>query len=243
MFRRAFGLASTLFALTFLATSAEAQLGGLAKKARQTASEAAGVPSTDQPARMAGPEVTQASVAQLLTGLKAEQAAAEQQAAAERRRQEQATAARAAQERQEHCYEDKKNSDPAWAEIQGLKAQGDTAVDKGEYNKATQIAQQLQAKLLDLHNRVQAACAQQAQAAQAAQPSAEQQAMQQASGSPESAGAQAAGMSAQDYAQFKELVYTYLQSPKKVGLAEKEQQAIEAKQAQLRERLKAVGLG
>lgn len=243
MSRRAIGLASALLAFTFVVTPAEAQLGGIAKKARQTASEAAGVPSTDQPARMAGPEVTQASVAQLLTGLKAEQIAMERQAAAERQRQEQADAASTASDRQAQCYEDKKNADPAWAEIQRLKAQGDTAAEKGEYNKATQIALQLGTKMTDLHNRVQAACAQQAQAAQAAQPSAEQQAMQQAGSSPESAGAQAAGMSAQDYAQFKELVYTYLQAPKKAGLAEKEQQAIEAKKPQLRERLKAVGLG
>lgn len=243
MSRRALSMASALLALSFLVTPAEAQLGGLAKKARQRVSETAGVPSTDQPARIAGPEVTQASVAQLLTGLKAEQAAMERQAAAERQRQEQAEAARNASHSQEQCYEDKKNADPAWAEIQRLKAQGDTAAEKGEYDKATQLALQLGAKMTDLHNRVQAACAQSAQAAQAAQPTAEQQAMQQASSSPESAGAQVAGMSAQDYAQFKELVYTHLQSPKRAGLAEKEQQAIEAKKAQLRERLKAVGLG
>ncbi len=237
MSRRALGLASTLLALLFLVTPAEAQLGGIAKKARQRVSETAGVPSTDQPARMAGPDVTAASVDQLLTGLKAEQAAMERQAAAERRRREQADAARSASDRQAQCHEDKKNSDPAWAEIQRLQEQGKTAADKGEYDKATQIAQQLGAKMTDLQTRVQAACA------QTAQPSAEQEAMQHATGSPESTGAQAAGMSAQDYAQIKELVYTYLQSPKQAGLAEKEQQAIEAKKAQLRERLKAVGLG
>lgn len=240
MSRRALGLASTLLALSFLATPAEAQLGGLAKKARQRVSETAGVPSTDQPARMAGPEVTSGSVDQLLAGLKAEAAAAERQAAVERQRQEQANAARTASDRQEQCYEDKKNSDPAWPEIQRLQEQGKTAADKGDYDKASQIAQQLGAKMMDLQTRVQAACA---QPAQSAQPSAEQQAMQQASGNPESAGAQAAGMSAQDYAQFKELVYTHLQSPKRAGLAEKEQQAIEARKRELRDRLKAVGLG
>lgn len=237
MSRRALGLASTLLALSFLVTPAEAQLGGLAKKARQRVSATTEVPSTDQPARMAGPDLTAASVDQLLTGLKAEQSAAEQQAAAERRRREQASAARSASDRQAQCHEDKKNSDPAWAEIQRLQEQGKTAADKGEYDKATQIAQQLGAKMMDLQTRVQAACA------QTAQPSAEQEAMQQATGSPESAGAQAAGMSAQDYAQIKELVYTYLQSPRRAGLAETEQQAVEAKKAQLRERLKAVGLG
>ena len=114
MSRRALGLASVLLALSFLVTPAEAQLGGLAKKARQRVSETAGVPSTDQPARMAGPEVTTASVDQLLAGLKAEAATVERQAAAERQRQDQANAARTASDRQEQCYEDKKNSDPAW---------------------------------------------------------------------------------------------------------------------------------
>lgn len=239
MSRRALGLASALLALSFFATPAEAQLGGLTKKARQRASEAAGVPSTDQPARMAGPEVTPASVDQLLAGLKAEATAAEQRAAAERRRQEQENAARTASDRQAQCYEDKKNSDPAWPEIQRLQEQAKAAADKGDYDKAGQIAQQLGVKMMDLQNRVQAACA------QPAPPSAEQQAMQQAqaSDSPADQGAKAAGMSAQDYAQFKELVYTHLQSPKRAGLAEKEQQAIEAKKRELRERLKAVGLG
>lgn len=237
MSRRVLGLASTLLALSFLVTPAEAQLGGLAKKARQRVSETAGVPSTDQPARMAGPDVTPASVDRLLVGLKAEATAAERQAAAERQRQDQANAARTASARQEQCYEDKKNSDPAWPEIQRLQEQGKTAADKGDYDKASQIAQQMGAKMMDLQTRVQAACA------QPAQPSAEQEAMQQATGNPESAGAQAAGMSAQDYAQFKELVYTHLQSPKRAGLAEKEQQTIEAKKQELRDRLKAVGLG
>lgn len=240
MSRRALGLASALLALSFLVTPAEAQLGGLAKKARQRVSGTAGVPSTDQPARMAGPEVTAASVDQLLAGLKAEAATAERQAAAERQRQEQANAARTASDRQAQCYEDKKNSDPAWPEIQRLQEQGKAAADKGDYDKASQIGQQMGVKMTDLQARVQAACAQSTQAAQA---SAEQQAMQQAGGSPESAGAQAAGMSAQDYAQFKELVYTHLQSPKRAGLAGKEQQAIEAKKRELRDRLKAVGLG
>lgn len=237
MSRRALGLASALLALSFFVTPAEAQLGGLTKKARQKVSETAGVPSTDQPARMAGPEVTSASVDQLLAGLKAEATAAEQQAAAERRRQEQADAARTAADRQAQCYEDKKNSDPAWPEIQRLQEQAKAAADKGDYDKAGQIAQQLGVKMMDLQNRVQAACA------QSAQPSAEQQAMQQASDSPADQGAKAAGMSAQDYAQFEELVYTHLQSPKRAGLAEKEQQAIEAKKRELRDRLKAVGLG
>lgn len=232
---RSLALTSLLVALSLVAQPAEAQLGGLTRKAKEKATQAAGIPSTDQPARMAGPEATPESIDHLLAGLKAEATVRQQQAEQERLRQEREEAARNASARQGQCYEDKKASDPAWPELQRLEAQAKEAVDKGDYNKASQLGQRMTTLATEMQARIQAACA------APAQPTPEQQAIQrQPVANPEQAGAQAAGMSLTDYAQFKELVYTYLSAGNRAGLADKEKQAVDAKK---RERLKAVGLG
>ncbi|MBP6668344.1 MAG: hypothetical protein KA180_02770 [Gemmatimonadales bacterium] len=235
---RSLALTSLLVALSLVAQPAEAQLGGLTRKAKEKATQAAGIPSTDQPARMAGPEATPESIDHLLAGLKAEATVRQQQAEQERLRQEREEAARNASARQGQCYEDKKASDPAWPELQRLEAQAKEAVDKGDYNKASQLGQRMTTLATEMQARIQAACA------APAQPTPEQQAIQrQPVANPEQAGAQAAGMSLTDYAQFKELVYTYLSAGNRAGLADKEKQAVDAKKRELRERLKAVGLG
>lgn len=238
MFGRSLALTSLLVALSLVAQPAEAQLGGLTRKAKEKATQAAGIQSTDQPARMAGPEATPESVDHLLAGLKAEATVRQQQAEQERLRHEREEAARNASSQQSQCYEDKKASDPAWPELQRLEAQGKEAADKGDYAKASQIGQRMAVLANEMQARIQAACA------APAQPTAEQQAMQrQPAGNPEEAGARAAGMSLTDYAQFKELIFTYLNAGNRAGLADKEKQAVDAKKRELRERLKAVGLG
>ena len=239
MSRRLLAVASLLLALSFSATPATAQLGGLAKKARQKAAETAGVPSTDQPARMAGPEVTPQVVDQLLAGLKAEATAQAQAAEAERQRQARDSASRAAAEEQGSCADRTRDKDPAWPEAQRLQEQAKDAADKGDYAKATELAQKLTTLMSGLQARIQAACAGNAQASQQA---AEQQAIANAGAPPEAQGAKAAGLAPTEYAQLKELVYTYFQSPKRAGLAPAEAPAIDAKKRELRDRLKAVGL-
>ncbi len=238
---RVLAVAGLMLALSFTTTPAAAQLGGLAKKARQKAAETAGVPSVDQPARMAGPEVTPQVVDQMLTGLKAEATAQQQAAEAERQRQARDSASRAAAEQQGACPERARDKDPAWPEIQRLQRQGQEAADKGDYSKATEIAQKLTTLTTEMQARIQAACSRDAQAGQ--QTTAEQQAIADAGAPPEAQGAKAAGIPRTDYAQLKELIYTYFQSPKRAGLAPAEAQAIDAKKRELRERLKAVGLG
>lgn len=237
MSRRPLLLAALAMALAAVTLPAQAQLGGLARKARQKVNETTGTQSVDQPARLAGPEVTNESVGRLLVGLKAEAQAREQRAAAEQRRQQQEAAARDVSSRQDQCYRDAQEKDPARPELERLQAQGKEAADKGDYTKAGQIAQRMQVLATEMQARIQAACA------APAQPTPAQQAIQQATGSPEDAGAAASGLSATDYAQLKELIYTYLVAGNRAGLADSEKQAVEQKKPELRERLKAVGLG
>ena len=244
MSRRFLGLAGLLLlAASVLPDPAAAQLGGLTKKARDKAAQAAGVPSTDQPARMAGPEVTPASVDALLKALRAEAAARAQQAAALRQQEARAEAERNAASRSQGCYDQQKEKDPASKEIKQLQDQAAAAAEKGDYAKAGELALRMNTLLTEMHARITATCERQAREDQAALPTVDQQAMRQASARPDSVGAIAGGMSIQAYAELKELVYTHLRSAQRAGLAKKEQDAIEPKKKELRDGLRAVGIG
>lgn len=245
MSRRTLGLAGLLLLpVAALPEPVTAQLGGLTKKARDKAAQATGVqqPTTDQPARMPGPTVTTASVNSLLKGLQAEAAAIRQRAAEEQRRQARDSADREAAKNARDCPYRTRDSLPLAEEVRKGLDSARIAAEKGDYARAGQISMRVSAKNDTLTAQVEKICARQGRAGPAA-PQPDAQAMQQATGSPDSVGAKAAGLSLQEYAEMKELVYTHIQLPGRAGLTPAEKAAVEPKKKELRDALRAVGIG
>jgi hypothetical protein len=235
---------SILLALLLVPTVGQAQLGGLVKKATGRAAAAAGLQrSTDQPARMAGPEVTPQSVDRFLAGLKTEADLREWQVAERRRAEEQQAAAHVADSLYQKCMDDFPKTDPGAKELERLGQQASDAANKGDVATAMQLSQRMAPLQIGMLDRMKTACPQPSAAPAPAQArlTPEQQAMKEGNSNPSDGGANAAGMSPTDYAQFKELIYTYLRTPDRAGLSDNERQAANSRKAELSSGLRAVG--
>ncbi len=236
---------ATAFGLALLLTvpaSGHAQLGGLIKKAKDRVAPPAATQSTDQPARLPGPELTSGMVDHLLLGLKAEKDADERSAASEQeRRQQEAESKMDPQTRYYSCISAAQQKDPAMADLEKLAKDGNAAADKGDHAKAMDLALQMQPLQLRLQARAESSCASLKPGAKS--PTRTQKAIQAAPiVPPEEAGAAAAGLTTVEYGQAKELVYTYLGYGKQAGLSESERRAVDPKRAQLTEALKLIGM-
>jgi hypothetical protein len=248
-----FGLGLSL-TLAITPLTGHAQLGGLVKKAKEKAEAATGAPaaSTDQPARLPGPEITPMVVDHFLVGLKAEKVARDRAAATEGKRKEaeeqrkrtEAEARLDPQSRHYICVNDKVQADPRYADMQKLSKEADAAAKQGDNTKMMQLAVQISELSAGMQQQADSICtSQQPKTGAAPPPTAEQQAIQDAPAvSPEQDGAKAAAMTPMDYGQIKELIYTYVNYGKRAGLTESEKQAVEAKIKELREALKAIGM-
>jgi hypothetical protein len=228
--------------LALLPAAGHAQLGGLIKKAKDKVAPPAAIQSTDQPARLPGPEITSAVVDHLLTGLKAEKEARDRAAAAEElRRQQEAEASMDPNARYYNCIAKAQEVDPRRAELEKLGKDGKDAADKGDTSKAMDIAMQMQPIQMQMQAHAESTCA--AVKPGAKQPTRTQKAIQAAPiVPPEESGASAAGLSKVDYGQVKELIYTYLGYGKRAGLTDSEKHAVDPKREQLKDALKQVGL-
>lgn len=238
--------------LLFSAGRLEAQFGGLVKKAKNRAAVAAGVQaSTDQPARMAGPEITDESIERLLAGLKAEKAALDREAEAARQRQAEAERQRQAEERytrqkaeHESCVDSRTKADPDYAKMEQLSKEAEAAGKAGDTQKAMDLSMRMALLRPDvIVERATAACAAIAPAgAEASVSSADVAAMRGAAGTSGGAGAGAAGMTEAAYGQMKELIYTYFTQNKLAGLTPDEERAVNGRRAELRAALKGTGI-
>lgn len=239
-------LASTL---SLLPAVMEAQLGGIAKRARDRIGAGSGQQvSTDQTARLPGPTLTADVVNRLLTGLAAEKQARDRAAEAEVRRQRQAEAAAQARRQQEEQYEThqecvgaKLKADPKYAEAERTAGEAQAAAQRGDMAKAMQLSQRIQPLMQEAQQRAEGACASTRPSGTAA-PTPEEEAIQATADSSEVLGAGAGKFTPVDYGQVKELVYTYLNYPQKAGLTAEEKGVVEPRRRELKEALKAVGL-
>lgn len=236
-------------ALSTLPGSAEAQLGGLVKKARARVAPAAGQQqSTDEAARLPGPTLTQDMIDRLLTGFATEKRARDRAEQEEARRRQQADAAAQARRSQQdqyesyqQCTEAKAKADPGYGEAERLTQDAQAAAQRGETAKAMQMAQRIQQLMGEVAERARTSCASlEPSATPAATP--EESAIQSTADSSEVLGARAAGLTAVEYGQAKELLFTYLNYPQKAGLTANERGAVDPKRRELKEALKGVGL-
>ncbi len=235
--------AAGLALLLLLPATGHAQLGGLVKKAKdKVVPPAAATQSTDQPARLPGPTITGAVVDHLLLGLKAEKDARDRAAAtADTRRRKEAEAQMDPQTRYYSCVSEQQQKDPAYAQMQKLGKDAQDASTKGDNNAAMQIAMQMAPLQLQLQQHAESACAALKPGAAPATPA--QKAIQDAPVvPPEEAGAKAAGLTSVDYAQLKELIYTYLGYGKRAGLSDDEKRAVDPKRDQLKDGLNSIGM-
>ncbi len=234
----AFGLA---LLLTFPA-SGHAQVGGLIKKAKDKVAPPAATQSSDQPARLPGPEITSGVVSNLLLALKAEKDAKDRAAATEdERRRQEAEAKMDPQTRYYSCIGTAQQQDPAMAEMERLGKEGKDAADKGDQNKAMDIAMRMQPIQMQMQARAESACVSLKPGAK--QPTPAQKAIQAAPVvPPEEAGAKAMGVTPVEYGQIKELIWTYLGYGKRAGLTDSEKRAVDPKRDQLREGFKLIGM-
>lgn len=238
-----------------LPTIAEAQLGGIVKKARDRVAPGQ-QQSTDEPARMPGPTITNDVVGRLLRGLAAEKRARDQVqrdmereterrrvadslAEAERRRPDRYTT-------REECFAVKMKADTAYPTLDRLMNEASAAGERNDISKAAEIAQRMATIQMGIHQRAEATCAKVPPAssmpAPAPKPTPQEQAVQESPDTLEIHGAGAGGFSATEYAQLKELVYTYLRMAERAGLAPEEKRAVDAKRKELKAGLEGVGL-
>jgi hypothetical protein len=237
-----------------VASSASAQLGGLVKKAKDKAAASAGVQqSSDQPARLPGPEITGDVVSRFLVALKAEKAAKDRNAANEERRKKAdeerekkaAVAAMDPTTRHMMCTQEKMHADPKYADFEKLSKTAEAAARSGDNNKMMEAAVQISPLQTELQQRADSLCAlEESKAAKEPKPSAEQDAVQNApESSPEESGAKAGGFTMADYGQIKELIYTHLNYGKRAGLTDPEKKAVDPKAKELKDAFKAIGMG
>lgn len=235
--------------LSLLPATLEAQLGGIAKRARDRVGTASGQQrSTDEAARLPGPTLTADVVDRLLTGLAAEKRARDRAAAEEAERQRRAdAAAQARRDQQEQydnhqqCVESKAKADPKYAEAERVTKEAQAAAQQGGMAKAMQLSQRIQPLMLEVQQQAEAACAA-SKPGQSPEPTAEERAIQASTDSSEVIGAGAGRFTPLEYGQVKELVYTYLSYAQKAGLSPEEKSVVDPKRRELREALKAVGL-
>jgi hypothetical protein len=237
------------------ASSAEAQVGGLIKKAKEKAAAGAGVQtSADQPANHAGPTITTETVDRFLTGLKAEKAAMDRAAANQERRKkareerdkQEALAGMDPEARKALCVSEKMNADPKHASLEKASKEMNAAAERGDNAKVMELSMQVAPLQAEIQQRAEATCTAELKktGGRAAPPTAEQEAILNAPDvPPEEAGAKAANMPMVDYAQVKEYIQMYVNYGTRTGLTDAEKKAIEAKKKELKEGLKAIGMG
>lgn len=238
--------------LLFTAGRLEAQFGGLVKKAKNRVAVAAGVQaSTDQPARMAGPEITDESIERLLAGLKAEKAALDREAEVARQRQADAERRQQSEERyarqkaeHESCVDSKTKADPDYVKMEQLSKEAESAEKAHDSQKVMDLSMRMaMLQPAAIYQRAEAACAASAPAgADASVSSSDAAAMRGAAGTSGNAGAGAAGMTAAAYGQMKELIYTYFTRNKLAGLTPDEERAVNGRRAELRAALTGTGM-
>lgn len=228
--------------LLTLPATAHAQLGGLIKKAKDKVAPSAATQSTDQPARLPGPEITSSVVSKLIVALKAEKDARDRNAAGEEeRRRLEAESRMDPQTRYYSCMNTAQQKDPAKADMERLGKEGQDAADKGDQNKAMDIAMRMQPLQMQMQARAESACASLKPGAKQATPT--QKAIQAAPVvPPEEAGAKSMGVTTVEYGQIKELIWTYLGYGKRAGLTESEKHAVDPKRDQLKEGFKLIGM-
>jgi hypothetical protein len=239
---RSVAAALGLALLLTIPASGHAQLGGLIKKAKDKAAPPAATQSSDQPARLPGPEITSDVVSKLLLAFKAEKDARDRAAATEdERRRQEAEAKMDPQTRYYSCLSTTQQKDPAMAEMQRLANEGKDAADKSDQNKAMDIAMRMQPLQLQMQARAESACASVKPGAKPATPT--QKAIQAAPVvPPEEAGAKVMNVSTVEYGQIKELIWTYLGYGKRAGLSDSEKRAVDPKRDQLMEGFSLIGL-
>jgi hypothetical protein len=241
-----------VLAFTFAGpTTAHAQIGGLVKKAKEKAVPASGAQTTtDQPARLPGPEITKSLVDRFLVGLSAEKDARARAAEVEKTRsqknadeeKQRQLDAMDPQTRHMFCVNEQQQKDPKYATLQKMGNDAKAASDKGDNSKAMDISVQMAPLVSELQLRADSVCtAMEAHAGP--RPTREQRAIQNAPAmAPEDTAAKVAGLTPVEYGQVKELIYTYLNYGKRAGVTEQEKSVIEAKRSQLKEAFKGIGM-
>lgn len=247
----------SLLALAILPATGHAQLGGLAKKAKQAVAGKSEKPAADQPARSSAPTITTASVGSFINGLKAEQHVADSGRAAARdaKAKYEANAQAGMQnwmdksQKYSECTDEQADNHPRAAERKKLQTSAGMARYKGEEKKADSLAAAVEKLDRQIEADGEKACAklkttpedlQKQMMNQPPQPD-EYGMVQEAIDSSVKIGARTAGLSPYQYAQMKEAVVAYLQNPKKSGIAGDEAAAIDARKPELTVLLKAVG--
>jgi hypothetical protein len=248
--RRVMASLALALAVAVVPEVAEGQVGGLVKKARDRVAGAGQQQSTDEAARMPGPTLTNDVVTRLLRGLDAEKRAQDQAAQAMERQRVADSVAELERKKpghytsREECVGVKFQEDPKQADLQRLMQQASAAAEKKDMNLAMQLSQRMAPMQLEIQQRAESSCAKVPTMAEvmAKAPKPEERAVMLGRDSLEVIGANGGGFNRGEYAQLKELVYTYLSYPQKAGLAPAEKQVVDPKKAELRQALKAIGM-
>ncbi|HWA15735.1 MAG TPA: hypothetical protein VG817_04835 [Gemmatimonadales bacterium] len=248
---------AALLLLAFLPATSHAQLGGLAKKARQAALPKGEKPAADTPARSNAPAITTASVASFINGLKAEQQVADSgRAAAQAAKTKYDANSQGVMQnwmdksqKYDECTDQHTDNDPRVAQRNKLQASAGVARYKGETKKADSldaIREKMDAQIIA---DAEKACEklkttpEELQKTMMNQPQApdEYSMVQEALDRSVKQGARTAGMTEYQYAQMKEAVVAYLKDPKKSGIRGEEASAIDGRRQELTSLLSAVG--
>jgi hypothetical protein len=246
-----------LMLLAFLPATGQAQLGGLAKKAKQAVAPKAERPAADTPARSSAPNITSASISSFINGLKAEQQVADsgRAAAKDAKAKYDANSQGAMQnwmdksQKYDECTDEHTDNDSRKAQRNKLQTSAGMARYKGETRKADSldaIREKLDAQIIA---DAEKACEKlktspeelQKTMMNQPQPPDEYSMVQEALDRSVKKGAQTAGMSDYQYAQMKEAVVAYLKEPRKSGITGSEAAAIDARRPELTALLSAVG--
>lgn len=248
---------TALLLLAFLPSTGQAQLGGLARKAKQAMAGKSEKPAADQPARASAPTITTASLASFVNGLKAEQKFADsvRAAAKDAKAKYEANSQGAMQswmdrsQKYSDCTSEQEKSHPRKAERNKLQTSAGMARYKGETAKADSLAAVVEKLDRQIEADAEKACDKlkttpedlQKQMMNQPQPPDEYSMITAAVDSSIKIGAMTAGQNTYQYGQLKEAVVSYLKDPGKSGIAGAEAAAIEARKPELATLLKAVG--
>jgi hypothetical protein len=246
-----------LMLLAFLPATGQAQLGGLAKKAKQAVAGKGEKPAADTPARAASPTITTASLSSFISGLKAEQHFADsgRAAAKDAKARYDANSAGAMQswmdksQKYSDCTSEAEDNHPRKAERNKLQTSAGMARYKGETRKADSLAAVVEKIDRQVEAEAEKSCEKlktspeelQKTMMNQPQPPDEYSMVTTAVDSSIKIGAMTAGLKAYQYGQMKEAVVAHLKEPKKSGIAGEEAAAIEARRPELTTLLKAVG--
>jgi hypothetical protein len=246
-----------LMLLAFLPATGHAQLGGLARKARQAVAGKGEKPAADTPARASSPTITPASMSSFINGLQAEQQFADsgRAAAKEAKARYEANSAGAMQSWMERsqkysdCTSEAEDNHPRKAERNKLQTSAGMARYKGETKKADSLTAVVEKIDRQIETEAEKSCEKLKTSPEELQktmmnqpePPDEYGMVTAAVDSAIKIGAMTAGLNTYKYGQMKEAVVSYLKEPKKSGIAGEEAAAIEARRPELVTLLKGVG--